>query len=308
MVFAGIFPLDPQDFVKLDEDISHLALNDRSIHVSKESSAALGNGWRIGFLGSLHLSVFEDRLRNEHNGQIIVTQPTVPYKVTSPDGEVSYISNPAEFPDHSKLYGKTYTYEEPTVEATMIFPAEYLGQVITLCEDQRGSLIETTFLTPERVLLKYTLPLPSLIDDFFGRLKSMTRGYASLDYEDSGYVSADLVKLSMLVNSTPVDALCIITHRSQVSALAKHWVSKLKPLITRGLFDIVIQAQAQGKILARETIKGVRKDVLAKCYGGDVSRKQKLLKKQLEGKKRMKSRMIGNISIESTAFYEFLKR
>lgn len=260
MVFAGIFPLDSSDFQKLDEDISHLALNDRSLSVSKESSAALGNGWRIGFLGSLHLSVFEDRLKNEHNGQIIITQPTVPYKLTTPSGEVSFVSNPSDFPDHAKMYGKSYTYEEPVVEATMIFPTEYLGSVLTLCEEQRGSLIETSYLTPERVLLKYTLPLPSLLDDFFGRLKSLTRGYATLDYEDSGYVPSDLVKLNMLVNNVPVDALCIITHRSQVDKLAKAWVRRLKPLLTRGLIDIIIQANCQGKVLARETIKGARKD------------------------------------------------
>lgn len=259
MVFAGVFPLDSSDFPKLDEDISHLALNDRSISITKESSGALGNGWRIGFLGSLHLSVFEDRLKNEHNGEIIITQPTVPYKLTSAD-EVSYVSNPSEFPDHSKVYGKTYKYEEPIVDATMIFPAEFLGPVLTLCEDARGSMIETNYLTPERVLLKYALPLPSLLDDFFGRLKSLTRGYASLDYEDSGYVESDLVKLNMLVNNAPVDALCIVTHRSAVDKLAKAWVRKLKPLLTRGLFDIVIQAQCQGKVLARETIKGARKD------------------------------------------------
>lgn len=308
MVFAGIFPLDSADFQKLDEDISHLALNDRSLTVHKESSTALGNGWRIGFLGSLHLSVFEDRLRNEHNGQIIITQPTVPYRLTAPDGKVSFVSNPAEFPDHGKMYGQVYTYEEPVVEATMIFPADYLGQIITLCEEQRGTLIETTYLTPERVLLKYTLPLTSLLDDFFGRLKGLTRGYASLDYEDSGYVEADLVKLGMLVNGAAVDALCIVTHRSQVAALAKQWVHKLKPLLTRGLFDIIIQAQCQGKVLARETIKGARKSVLAKCYGGDVTRKQKLLKKQAEGKKKLQNRMIGNVRIDSRAFYDFLKR
>lgn len=306
MVFAGIFPLDSSDFQKLDEDIAHLALNDRSINVMKESSAALGNGWRIGFLGSLHLSVFEDRLKNEHNGEIIVTQPTVPYKLTSPIGEVTYVSNPSDFPDHAKMYGKAFTYEEPVVDATMIFPTEFLGAVLTLCEEQRGTLQETNYLTPERVLLRYTLPLPSLLDDFFGRLKSLTRGYASLDYEDSGYIVSDLVKLNMMVNNNPIDALCIVTHRSQVEKLAKAWVRRLKPLLTRGLFDIIIQAQCQGKILARDTIKGARKDVLAKCYGGDASRKQKLLAKQKEGKKRMKN--FGNVQIASTAFYEFLKK
>jgi elongation factor 4 len=306
MVFAGIFPLDSSDFGKLDEDIAHLALNDRSISVHKESSAALGNGWRIGFLGSLHLSVFEDRLKNEFQGEVIITNPTVPYKITAPDGQVNLVSNPTDFPDHTKLHGKAYTYEEPVVEATMIFPSEYIGPVVTLCEESRGSMIETTYLSTERVLLKYTIPLPSLLDDFFGKLKGLTRGYASLDYEDSGYVASDLVKLNMLVNNVPVDALCIVTHRSQVATLAKRWVTKLKPLLTRGLFDIVIQASCNGKILARDTIKSARKDVLAKCYGGDSSRKLKLLKKQKEGKKRMKT--FGNVQIESTAFYEFLKK
>lgn len=260
MVFAGIFPLDSSDFQKLDEDISHLALNDRSINVMKESSGALGNGWRIGFLGSLHLSVFEDRLKNEHNGEIIITQPTVPYRITSPEGLVSFVSNPSDFPDHSRVYGRPYKYEEPTVEASMIFPAENLGPVLSLCEEARGVLIETTYLSTERILLKYSLPLPSLLDDFFGDLKSLTRGYASLDYEDSGYCESDLVKLNMLVNNAPVDALCIVTHRSSVEKLAKLWVRKLKPLLTRGLFDIIIQAQCQGKVLARETLKGARKD------------------------------------------------
>lgn len=266
MVFAGIFPLDSADFQKLDEDIAHLALNDRSILVSKESSAALGNGWRIGFLGSLHLSVFEDRLKNEHNGEIIITQPTVPYKLTSPIGEVSFVSNPSEFPDHSRMYGKAFEYEEPVVDATMIFPAEFLGSVLTLCEEQRGILIETNYLSTERVLLRYTLPLPSLLDDFFGRLKGLTKGYATLDYEDAGYMTSDLVKLNMMVNNTPVDALCIVTHRSQIDKLAKAWVRKLKPLLTRGLFDIIIQAVCQGKVLARETIKGARKDVLVRFH------------------------------------------
>ena len=308
MVFAGIYPVDSNDFQKLDEDIQKLALNDRALTVSKESSGALGNGWRIGFLGSLHLSVFEDRLRNEHNGEIIVTQPTVPYRITPPGDDASpeYVSNPTDFPDHHKTYGKAATFEEPVVEATMIFPAEYLGAVITLCEDARGQQLETTYLGPERVMVKYTLPLPSLLDDFFGKLKGVTRGFASLDYEDAGYVVSDLVKLTLLVNGSPIDALSVVVHRSKVANMAKVWVRKLKPLLTRALFEIVIQASCEGKVLARETIKGARKDVLAKCYGGDSSRKMKLLKKQKEGKKRMRS--FGNVQVDSTAFHDFLRR
>ena len=306
MVFAGIYPVDSNDFQRLDEDIQKLALNDRALTVTKESSGALGNGWRIGFLGSLHLSVFEDRLRNEHNGEIIVTQPTVPYRVTAPGEPSRYVSNPSDFPDHHKAYGKAATFEEPVVEATMIFPAEYLGQVITLSEDARGQALETTYLGPERVLVKYLLPLPSLLDDFFGRLKGVTRGFASLDYEDAGYVVSDLVKLTLLVNGNPIDALSVVTHRSKVANMAKAWVRRLKPLLTRALFEIVIQASCEGKVLARETIKGARKDVLAKCYGGDSSRKMKLLKKQKEGKKRMRS--FGNVQIDSAAFHDFLRR
>ncbi|BFZ57523.1 Translation factor guf1 mitochondrial [Savitreella phatthalungensis] len=307
MVFAGVFPVDPADFQKLDEDICRLALNDRSLCVTKESSGALGNGWRIGFLGSLHLSVFEDRLRNEHNGEIILTQPTVPYRITDlGSGEVRLVSNPSEFPDSRKQLGRAFSFEEPIVEATMILPSQYLGPTITLAEEARGTAVETQYLTSDRVLLKYVLPLSSLLEDFFGKLKSISHGFASLDYEDAGYEVSDLVKVTLLVNGVTVDALSVIVHRSKAILLSKSYVRRLKPLLTRALFDIVIQASCEGRFLARETIKSARKDVLAKCYGGDSSRKMKLLKKQREGKKRMRS--FGNVQIDSTAFHDFLQR
>ncbi|ODQ50303.1 GTP-binding protein lepa [Saitoella complicata NRRL Y-17804] len=307
MVFVGAYPIDAVDFTKLDESISHLVLNDRSVSIQKETSTALGQGWRIGFLGTLHCSVFQDRLKQEYGSEVIITAPTVPFKVRYQDGSEAIISNPYDFPDLTTRSGPNPVedVQEPIVEATMMFPQEYLGPIIELCEANRGEQKECTFMnTGERVLLKYALPLSQLVDDFFGKLKGMSKGYASLDYEDSGYRTADLVKLTLLVNKKPVDALAAVCHRSQVDRKGREWAKRLKNLLDRQLYEIIIQATVGQRVIARESISAMRKDVTAKCYGGDITRKMKLLSKQKEGKKRMKT--IGNIQVDPRKLSDFL--
>lgn len=307
MVFVGAFPADGTEFKALDDDINRLVLNDRSVSLQRETSNALGQGWRLGFLGSLHASVFRERLEKEYGSKLIITQPTVPYLIEFKDGSQKIITNPDEFPDLSLRKSKIESFQEPHVEAIMTLPQEYLGNVIKLCDNNRGQQIEITYLNMSgQVMLKYHLPLAQLVDDFFGKLKSVSRGYASLDYEDIGYTESDVIKLELLVNGKSVDALAQVLHRSQVDRVGREWVKKFKEYIKAQLYEVVIQARASNKIIARETIKAKRKDVLAKLHASDVSRRKKLLVRQKEGKKQMRS--IGNVQVSQEAYQAFLRR
>ncbi|QLL35019.1 hypothetical protein HG536_0H03950 [Torulaspora globosa] len=307
MVFVGAFPADGTEFKALDDDISRLVLNDRSVSLQRETSNALGQGWRLGFLGSLHASVFRERLEKEYGSKLIITQPTVPYQIQFNDGTQRVITNPDDFPDLALRRSKIESFKEPFVEAIMTLPQEYLGNVIKLCDGNRGQQIEITYLNMTgQVLLKYHLPLAHLVDDFFGKLKSVSRGYASLDYEDIGYKDSDVIKLELLVNGKSVDALAQVMHRSQVERVGREWVKKFKEFIKAQLYEVVIQARANNKIIARETIKARRKDVLAKLHASDVSRRKKLLVRQKEGKKQLRS--IGNVQVSQEAYQAFLKR
>ncbi|QEU60119.1 Guf1 [Kluyveromyces lactis] len=307
MVFVGAFPADGAEFKALDDDISRLVLNDRSVSLQRETSNALGQGWRLGFLGSLHASVFTERLEKEYGSKLIITQPTVPFLIKFKDGEKKIITNPDDFPDLSLRRSNLESLEEPFVEAIMTLPQEYLGKVIQLCDDSHGVQKEITYLNMTgQVMLRYELPLSYLVDDFFGKLKSVSRGYASLDYEDVGYKKSDIVKLELLVNGKSVDALAQVMHRDQTEHIGKEWVKKFKKFIKSQLFEVVIQARANNKIIARETIKAKRKDVLSKLHASDISRRKKLLSKQKQGKKNMKT--VGNIQINQDAFQSFLRR
>ncbi|KAH8554375.1 translation factor GUF1-like protein, mitochondrial [Umbelopsis sp. PMI_123] len=306
MVFAGIFPVDTTDFQKLDESIKKLTLNDASVSVHKETSNALGQGWRLGFLGTLHMDVFRQRLEEEYEANVIVTQPTVPYKVVYRNGDEKIVRNPSDFPSIDEVSTKVLNLQEPMVLATMIFPEEYMGQMMDLCGTRRGEQTEYMFMDETRVLMKYRLPLAEVVTDFYDELKSRTSGYATFDYEENGYEVSDLVKMTVLINSKPVDALSIILHKAQVQLVGRDWVKRLKGLIQRQLFEIVIQTAVGHKIVARETITALRKNVTAKCYGGDITRRMKLLEKQKAGKKRMK--MIGNVEIPQKAFYDFMDK
>lgn len=307
MVFVGAFPADGTEFKSLDDDISRLVLNDRSVSLQRETSNALGQGWRLGFLGSLHASVFKERLEKEYGSKLIITQPTVPYLIKFNSGDEKIVTNPDDFPDLSLRKSKINSLQEPYVEAIMTLPQEYLGSVIKLCDNNRGIQIEITYLNMTgQVMLKYHMPLAHLVDDFFGKLKSVSRGYASLDYEDIGYKPSDIVKLELLLNGKGVDALAQVMHRSQVDRVGKEWVKKFKEYVKSQLYEVVIQARASNKIIARETIKARRKDVLAKLHASDVSRRKKLLVRQKEGKKQMRS--IGNVNINQDAYQAFLRR
>lgn len=306
MVFVAAFPTDQGDYAHLEDSINQVTLNDRSVTVMKESSDALGAGWRLGFLGSLHCSVFEDRLRQEHGASLIITPPSVPFKVNYKDGTHAIISNPNHFPEHQALHTHVTSLEEPYITATITMPEEYLGRVIELCEANRGSQESLSFFTATQVILKYLLPLERLVDDFFGKLKSTTKGYASLDYEDAGYRPSPLQKLQLHVNKVPVDAVARVIHTSQASHLGKQWVTKFKEHVQRQMFEVVIQAVCGKKVVARETLKPFRKDVLQKLHAADVSRRRKLLERQKEGRKRL--RAVGAVSIENEAFQKFLAK
>ncbi|SCU87473.1 LAFA_0E06942g1_1 [Lachancea sp. 'fantastica'] len=307
MVFVGAFPADGTDFKSLDDDISRLILNDRSVSLQRESSNALGQGWRLGFLGSLHASVFKDRLEKEYGSKLIITQPTVPYVIKFTDGQEKVITNPDDFPDLSLRKTRIHSLQEPYVEAIITLPQEYLGPVIKLCDNNRGIQKEITYLNVTgQVLLKYELPLAHLVDDFFGKLKSVSRGYGSLDYEDIGYKPSDIVKLELVLNGKSVDALAQVMHKSQVEKVGREWAKKFKEYVKSRLYEVIIQAKANNKVIARETIKARRKDVLAKLHASDVSRRKKLLVRQKEGKKQMKS--VGNVHINQEAYQAFLKR
>jgi elongation factor 4 len=306
MVFVAAFPVDQSDHGHLEDSINQIVLNDRSVTLQKESSEALGAGWRLGFLGTLHCSVFEDRLRQEHGASIIITPPTVPFKVIWNDGREEIIQNPALFPDTDANYQRVAELQEPYVSATIALPEEYLGKVIELCEGNRGEQKELNFFTATQVILKYDLPLAQLVDDFFGKLKGATKGYASLDYEDAGFRRSNIVKMQLLVNKEPVDAVSRIVHTSQVDRLGKQWVTKFKEHVERQMFEVIIQAACGKRIVARETIKPFRKDVLQKLHAADVSRKRKLLEKQKDGRKKLKA--VGNITIDHGAFQKFLAK
>lgn len=306
MVFVSAFPVDQSDFGHLEDSINQIVLNDRSVTLQKEASEALGAGWRLGFLGTLHCSVFEDRLRQEHGASIIITPPTVPFRVLWTDGKEEIIQSPTNFPDTDVLNQKLAELQEPYVSATITLPEEYLGKVIELCEINRGEQIELNFFTASQVILKYYLPLAQLVDDFFGKLKGATKGYASLDYEDAGFRRSSIVKMQLLVNKEPVDAVARVVHTSQVERIGRQWVKKFKEHVDRQMFEVIIQATAGRRIVARETIKPFRKDVLAKLHASDISRRRKLLEKQKEGRKKLKA--VGNITIDHKAFQKFLAK
>jgi elongation factor 4 len=306
MVFVAAYPSDADHFEHLEDSVNQLMLNDRSITVQKESSEALGAGFRLGFLGTLHCSVFEDRLRHEHGASILITPPTVPVKLVWKDGSESTITNPAHFPDEDTVRVKVAEIREPYVLATLTFPDEYMGKVIELCEANRGIQQSVEYFTATQVILRYELPLGQLVEDFFGKLKGSTKGYASLDYEDAGWKPGSIAKLQLLVNKKPVDAVSRIVHYSQVERLGKQWVTKFKEHVDRQMFEIVIQAAVGRRIVARETIKPFRKDVLAKLHASDITRRRKLLEKQKEGRKRLNA--VGNVVIDHSAFQAFLSK
>ncbi len=300
VVFCGLFPTDAGEFEELRTSLAKLRLNDASFEYEMETSAALGFGFRCGFLGLLHLEIIQERLEREFNLDLITTAPSVIYRMHMTDGTMVELHNPADMPDPVKID----RIEEPWIRASIIVPDEYLGSILKLCEDRRGSQIELTY-AGARAMAVYRLPLNEVVFDFYDRLKSVSRGYASFDYTLDGYEEGDLVKMSVLVNAEPVDALSMIVHRGKAESRGRGMCEKLKDLIPRQLFKIPIQAAIGGRVVARETISAMRKDVTAKCYGGDVTRKKKLLEKQKEGKKRM--RTFGKVEIPQEAFIAALK-
>jgi len=300
VVFCGLFPIDAGEFSDLREALERLSLNDSSFSFEAETSAALGFGFRCGFLGLLHMEIIRERLSREFNLELIATAPSVVYNINMTDGSTMQLHNPADMPEVTKIN----SIEEPWIEATIMTPDEFLGPVLTLCTERRGEQIDLTY-AGTRAMVVYKLPLNEVVFDFYDRLKSVTKGYASFDYQLSEYRQGDLVKVSILVNSDPVDALAMIVHREQSEFRGRQICSRLKDLIPRQLFKIALQAAIGGKVIARETVGALRKDVTAKCYGGDISRKKKLLEKQKEGKKRM--RQFGNVDIPQSAFLEALK-
>ena len=301
MVYCGIYPADGADYESLRDALEKLRLNDAALSFEPETSVALGYGFRCGFLGLLHMEIIQQRLEREFDLDLVTTAPSVVYKVVNTDGETVLIDNPTNLPPVQEIDWM----EEPMVDAQVITPQDYVGAIMELCQDKRGTFRDMKYIEGGRVLLKYDLPLNEVIYDFFDQLKSRTRGYASFDYELKGYERSDLVKLDMLLNGEQCDALSIIVHRDRAYPRGRSIAEKLKDAIPRQLFEIPIQAAIGGKVIARETVKALRKDVLAKCYGGDISRKKKLLEKQKEGKKRM--RQVGSVSVPSEAFMAVLK-
>ena len=295
MVFSGLYPIDGSDYPALRDALDKLKLNDAALVYEPETSAALGFGFRVGFLGMLHLEIVRERLEREFNLDLISTLPNVEYDVRMEDGSLVDVTNPSEFPE-----GKVSSVREPVVRATVLAPSEFIGSIMELCQQRRGTLRGMDYLSPERVEMRYTLPLAEIVFDFFDQLKSRTRGYASLDYEADGDQEADLVKVDILLHGDTVDAFSSIVHKDKAYAYGVQMASKLKELIPRQQFEVPIQAAIGSRIIARETVRAMRKDVLAKCYGGDISRKRKLLEKQKEGKKRMK--MVGRVEVPQEAF------
>jgi GTP-binding protein LepA len=295
MVYAGLYPIDGDDYPVLRESLEKLQLNDAALTYEPETSGALGFGFRCGFLGLLHMEITRDRLEREFNLDLISTAPNVVYEVQMEDGTVHEVTNPSEFPD-----GKIAEVREPVVRATILSPADYIGTIMELCQEKRGNLQGMDYLSADRVEMRYTLPMGEIVFDFFDQLKSRTKGYASLDYERSGEQAADLVKVDILLHGDPVDAFSAIVHRDAAYGYGVMMAGKLKELIPRQQFEVPIQAAIGARVIARETIRAIRKDVLAKCYGGDITRKRKLLEKQKEGKKRMK--MVGRVEVPQEAF------
>ncbi|MFJ4786267.1 translation elongation factor 4 [Streptomyces sp. NPDC088794] len=299
MVFSGLYPLDGSDYPELREALDKLQLNDAALVYEPETSAALGFGFRVGFLGLLHLDVVRERLEREFGLDLIATAPNVVYRVDMEDGSEHVVTNPSEFPE-----GKIDKVFEPVVRATILAPSEFIGSIMELCQTRRGTLLGMDYLSEDRVEIRYTLPLAEIVFDFFDQLKSKTRGYASLDYEPTGEVDSSLVKVDILLHGDKVDAFSAITHKDAAYAYGVRLVAKLRELIPRQAFEVPIQAAIGSRVIARETIRAIRKDVLAKCYGGDISRKRKLLEKQKEGKKRMK--MVGSVEVPQEAFIAVL--
>ena len=301
MVFAGIYPIQPNEYENLKLALEKLRLNDSAFIFEPETSVALGFGFRCGFLGLLHMEIVQERLEREYNLELITTSPTVVYKVHLTNGEVVVIDNPSKMPPE----GNIDHLEEPFIDVTIHVPSEYVGNVIQLCEERRGIQKKIDYVTPDRVMVHYELPFPEIMFDFYDKLKSLTRGYASLDYEVLDFRPSTLVRLNILVNGDPVDALSVIVHRDHAQYRGRELVSKLRGIIPRQQYEVALQAAIGSKVVARENVKALRKDVIAKCYGGDITRKRKLLEKQKEGKKRMKQ--VGRVEIPQEAFLAVLK-
>ncbi|HUS61775.1 MAG TPA: translation elongation factor 4, partial [Acidimicrobiales bacterium] len=301
MVFCGLYPVDGDDYANLRDSLEKLRLNDASFTYDPETSGALGFGFRCGFLGLLHMEIIRERLEREFDLSLIATAPSVEYLAHLVTGEVVEVDNPSVMPPSHSLEA----IEEPFLRITLLLPTEYTGTVMDLCQAKRGEMLKMEYLSTERLELVYRIPLAEVVVDFFDQLKSRTKGYASLDYEPAGYDKSNLVKIDVLINAIPVDAFSTIIHRSKADDFGKKMTAKLRELIPRQMFDVPIQAAIGGKIISRETVKAKRKDVLAKCYGGDITRKRKLLEKQKEGKKRMKS--IGRVEVPQEAFISALK-
>ncbi len=301
VVYSSIYPMDSNDYEELKDSMERLKLNDASLVYEKDNSIALGNGFRCGFLGLLHLEIIEERLERDYDQAVIFTAPSVRYKIQLSNGEEIFVDNPSEYPDEGRVRGA----EEPYIKASIITPTEYIGSIIALCTEKRGIQSNMTYLDEKRVEILYEMPLAEVLFDFYDRLKSYSRGYASFDYEVIGYRPTNLVKIDILLNGKPVDALSQLTFRDNASQHAHKVCSRLKDEIARQQFKIAIQGAIGSQIIARETVNPVRKDVLAKCYGGDITRKRKLLEKQKEGKKRMK--MVGNVELPQSAFLAVLR-